>query len=305
MEGISRLLTPEEANMVRRALALLVPLFAGVCVSAAEAGQIYGISYADISTGSTIDLTSAGTLDWVKWGNGETTGMTSYSTSQMTGSSIINPTLTPLGSAPPGAAVTLVPFSPVTNVTPLFTWTNGTAPMSGGNPVGTSVSETIIPAQFSYPLGLGLSFQLTASAAPEELTLYVAGFNTRMELSASLSGGGAGSLVASNAALIPVAAGNGNNYFSLGVFDVVYSGAGETLTIDLTAANQDGIPTNAPQYAFSNAGVYAGIVNPASVTPEPSTWVLGVLGVIGVVATKRARGRGLGIDGRPARKAGR
>lgn len=154
----------------------------------ADAGQIYGISYSDIATDSTVNLTTAGSLDWVKWGNGQS-GNVAYTTPVMTGSSIINPSLTPLGSPPSGTSVALEPFAPVANVTPLFTWTNGTIAMAGGNPVGTSVSETILPAQFSYPNGLGLSVQVTAAATPEELTIYVAGFNTRMDLSASLSGG--------------------------------------------------------------------------------------------------------------------
>jgi hypothetical protein len=268
-----------------RTLATLI--IAGLWVSAAEAGQIYGIGYSDIATDSTVNLTTAGSLDWVKWGNGES-GNVAYTTPVKVGSSIINPTLTPLGSPPQGTSVALIPFAPVANTTPLFTWTDGTIAMAGGNPVGTSVSQTIVPAQSSYPNGLGLSFQVAAAATPEELTLYVAGFNTRMDLSASLSGGGSDSLLASNAALVPVASGSGNNYFSLGVFSVVYAGAGETLTIDLTAANQSGIPTDAPQYLFPNAGVYAAVVNQASV-PEPATIVLSAIGFVGLFGWKLLR----------------
>ena len=193
----------------------------------ADAGQIYGISYTDVASSSTIDLTAAGTLDWVKWGNGEPNETLPYATPRMTGGSIVDPALTPLGSVPAGQTVVLLPFSPVA-ITPAFSWTNGTIAEAGGMPVGTSVSETIHPAKSSYPLGIGLSLQATASATPEVLNLYVAGFDTRMKLSATLSGGGSDSLVASSAALLPVAAGNtGNNYFSCGFFSIVYAGAGE------------------------------------------------------------------------------
>ncbi len=257
-------------------------LIAGLCGLEVDAGQIYGISYSDIATDSTVNLTTAGSLDWVKWGNGQS-GNVAYTTPVMTGSSIINPSLTPLGSPPSGTSVALEPFAPVANVTPLFTWTNGTIAMAGGNPVGTSVSETILPAQFSYPNGLGLSFQATAAATPQELTVYVAGFNTRMDLSASLSGGAMIRCLPPAATLVPVAVGNtGNNYFSLGVFSIIYSGAGETLTIDLTASNQNGIPTDAPQYVFPNAGVYAAVVSAASV-PEPSSVVLSAIGLGGIL----------------------
>ena len=117
------------------------------------------------------------------------------------------------------------------------------------------------------------------------------GFNTRMEVSATLSGGGSDSLIASNAVLNLVPSGTGgNNDFSYGIFSIVYAGAGETLTVNLTADNQSGISTNAPQYGFPNAGVYAATVNTASV-PEPSTLVLSVIGLGGLVGFGFVRGR--------------
>jgi hypothetical protein len=254
-------------------------------VSTAEAGVI-SITYTDLTPGSTTDLTAAGTLDWVKWGNGETTGTLPYASPQKVGGSIINPTLSPLGSVPAGQSVELVPFAPVQNVTPAFSWTNGTLAMSGGNPVGTSVSETIVPAQFSYPLGLGLSFQASADVTTRVLNLYVVGFNSRMELDASLSGGGGSGLLASNAALVPVDAGGaGNNFFSFGVFSIVYSGAGQTLTVDLTANNQSGISSSAPQFAFPNAGVFAATVS-ASAVPEPSALLLSAIGLAGLLGAR-------------------
>ena len=281
--------------MNRRTLSIAASLISCLWVSAVDAGQVYKISYTDVAPGSTTDLTAAGTLDWVKWGNGESTGTLPYSTPAMTGGTIINPTLTPLGTVPSGQSVVLIPFSPVPQSL-YFTWTNGTLPESGGMPVGTSVSQTIHPAQFSYPLGLGLSFQAAASASPELLNLYVAGFDARMKLTATLSGGATDSLIASNAVLtqLPVP-GEGNNYGSFGIFSILYAGAGETLTINLTADNQSGIPTDAPQYDFRNAGVFAATVEVGSV-PEPSSIVLSAIGFAGLVGCamvrrlKKARG---------------
>jgi PEP-CTERM motif len=266
------------------ALRFATTLLFACAVAPAYAGNIYGISYTDISPNSSTNLTTAGTLDWVKWGNGDATGTVNYTTSQMTAGAIINPALTPIGTVPQGQTVELAAFapSPPPTSTPSFSWTNGSNPEFGGVPVSTSVSEQIAPAQFSYPLGLGLSFQVAASAIPEELSLYVVGFNSRMEVSATLSGGGSDSLIASTAALNLVPSGAGNNDFSYGIFSIVYSGAGETLTIDLTAANQSGISTGAPQFSFPNAGVYAATVTTASV-PEPSSLVLSAIGLGGLL----------------------
>jgi hypothetical protein len=289
-------LQPEQEDKMKAHSLIFAALFAScLCVMTADAGQIYGISYTDVASGSSIDLTAAGTLDWAKWGNGEANETLPFAAPRMTGGTIINTSLTPLGNVPSGQTVELLPFSPVSMVTPSFSWTNGTIAEHGGMPVGTSVSETILPAQSSYPLGIGLSFQVAASASPEALDVYVAGFDTRMKLAATLSGGASDSLIASNAALIPVAAGNtGNNYFSYGFFAIEYAGAGQTLTINLTADDQSGIPSSAPQYLFRNAGVMAATVSEASV-PEPSSLVLsaiGLAGLLGCTVLRRMKARG-------------
>src|SRR5262249_40217741 len=153
-------------------------------------------------TNATFDLTAAGTVDWAKWSNGESSPP--YTSPRKTGGTNINTTLTPLGTVPSGQSVVLTPFGAVVNVTPKFSWTNGTAPMFGGVPVATAVSETISPAQNSYPLGLGFSFQCAAATNLQQLTIYVAAFDARMKLVASLSGGGSASLIASNATLIVI-----------------------------------------------------------------------------------------------------
>jgi hypothetical protein len=102
-----------------------------------------------LTLGTTTDLTAAGTLDWVEWGNGQTS--LPFTLPQKIGGTIIDPTLTPLGDCTPGRVGD--PFAPPPITTILdFSWTDGTEDMAGGGLVGTVVSETIDPAQFSYPL---------------------------------------------------------------------------------------------------------------------------------------------------------
>lgn len=250
-----------------KAVAVAGTMVGFLWLTSTGAAQIYSIAYSDLKPGATNNLTTAGTVDWVKWGNGETGPP--FTTVQKEGGALIKPALTALGTVPAGQTVVLVPFSPVTGVTPVFVWTNGNAPMASGTPIGTSVSETITPNQSSYPVGLGLSFQSAADVNPHAVSLYVAGFNARMKLSASLGSGGSGSLLASNAALIPVLAGTGSNVFSFGVFSILYSGAGETLTVSLTADNQTGIPNDAPQFGFPNAGALAATVALGELPPAP------------------------------------
>lgn len=257
------------------------------------AGTIYGITYQDLAKGTNTNLTTEGTLDWVKWGNGGSTGSPAYTTPEKTGGTIIDPKLTALGTVPAGQEVVLVQFAPTSPESTIlqFNWSDGTEAMAGGGPVGMSVSETIDPAQFSYPLGLGASFQAHAEAQPLTLNLFVIGFNTRMRATATMSGGGSASLLAASAALVGVREGGAFNYYSGGIFSVTFSGAGELLTLNLTADNQAGVPTNATQYGFRNAGVSAATVVRAQVVPEPASLASMAAGLIGIGWVTRASGR--------------
>jgi hypothetical protein len=71
-------------------------------------------SYTELTAGTTTDLTVTGTVDWIKFGNGE--NGTSFLNTTKIGNPIFLPaTLAPLGSAPPGS-VELVAFTGQNNL---------------------------------------------------------------------------------------------------------------------------------------------------------------------------------------------
>jgi hypothetical protein len=233
-----------------------------------------------LAVGTTIDLTAQGTLDWAKFGTDNTT-TTDFFVATKIGNPAISPIVTPLGSAPSGT-VTLKQFGNSSGMGNLnFTWTNGNFGMGFPGPsvssVNSAVSETILPAVNSYPLGLGAEFTAAAASATRILDVYVAGFNSRMTISASLSGGASTSADVDPTVHPPS---DPNNFYSLGVYEIVYSGAGETLTVSVqTSQNQPPNPAwaNAPQAAFPNAGVFAAAARQvplASAVPEPSSLAL-------------------------------
>ena len=73
----------------------------GFCwLASTGVAQIYSIAYTDVKPGATNDLTAAGSVDWVKWGNGET-GLP-IATVRKEGGAVIKPALTALGTVPAG-----------------------------------------------------------------------------------------------------------------------------------------------------------------------------------------------------------
>jgi hypothetical protein len=129
-----------QENKMKIRLGFVTLLCAVALAPAAEAGNIHSISYADLPLGSsTTDLTAAGSLDWVKWSNNEPNGSGTYATPEKVGSSIIDPTLTPLGSSPPNTDIGLFAFAPAPGEPILeFTWTDGTEAMGAAGRWGRS-----------------------------------------------------------------------------------------------------------------------------------------------------------------------
>ncbi|HTU90034.1 MAG TPA: PEP-CTERM sorting domain-containing protein, partial [Gemmataceae bacterium] len=200
-------------------------------------------------------------------------------------------------------AVTLDQFGNGSNTSPTtsgnlnFTWSNGNFGMGYPNyslsSVNSVVSETIIPAVNSYPLGLGAEFTASVSPNTQILDVYVQGFNSVMTITASLSGGLSTSVNVTPTVNPPS---DPSNYYAFGVYQIIYSGsASETLTVSVqTALNQPSNPpwAGASQAAFPNAGIFAATVSAAPFTaaPEPASAVMLALGsLLGIGFIRRRR----------------
>lgn len=271
-----------------RRLAYLV-ILACLWATPARAGLVTG-TYTELTAGTVIDLTAEGTLDWVKFGNGEDNTTTFLTATKIGNPVFVPPILSPLGDADPGA-VELIAFSG--GQTLQFTWTNGNFGMAGGGPVDTVVTQTVLPAVNEYPIGIGASFTAEAAAETRVLDVYVQGFNADMLITASMSGGGSASTVVTptqNPSSDP------NNDYALGFYRVTYSGAGETLTISVLTQDPR---TDGAQAAFANAGIFAAAVRQASVTPVPEPSTATLLAFPALVALGRwARRAWVGAAGR-------
>lgn len=236
-------------------------IFLAVSVWSLPVHGIVVTSFSQLTQGDLTDLTATGTLDWVKWGNGEADGLV-FATVEKTGGTIIDSALTvtdPTADGPP--SVVLSTFNPATSILD-FSWTDGTAAMAGGGPVDNVVTQTMTPAQFDYPIGIGQSFTVAAAAELRVIDVYVQGFDSDMQLTAALSGGESQSITVSPA-VNPV--GDVANFYSFGRFRVMYSGVGETLTVSTSTVN-DGSRVGA-QSPFANAGMFAATVTSAMAVP--------------------------------------
>ncbi len=248
-------------------------LFVGLSLAAANAaaGTVSG-TYTDLPLGTSTDLSAVSTGDWVKWGNNDSG--TTFSTVRQDGvAPIINSTLTLLGTPPQGATVDYYAVSGENVLS--FDWSDGDSPASGSS--DTVITETITPGQPDYPLGLGVYMTAAADASTRVLDVWVQGFNANMLLLASMTGGQSSQLNIAPSKVL-----GGNNYSS-GVYHVVYSGAGETLTVSVVTLP----PAQPGVVGFPNAGIFA-----AAIVPEPSSIALASFaGLAMAVAAFRRRRR--------------
>jgi hypothetical protein len=254
--------------------------------SAAFAGDISG-AFFPLSEGTEIDLSAEGTLDWVKFGNGEHDTPDYLVATKIGNPVFIPPLLTPLGAelVPVDQNLELFAFNGggVLN----FVWDNGNFGMHNDpGPVDTVVTQAITgDGVVEYPIGIGASFTAKAISATRVMNVYVQSFNADFRISASLSGG-----VSFTGEFQPdffqPASDPGNDY-AAGYFQIMYSGEGETLTVSIETMSPR---TDGAQAAFANAGFFAATVQ-GPLIPEPSTFALAAAG-LALIGMLRFRRRG-------------
>jgi hypothetical protein len=160
---------------------------------------------------------------------------------------------------------------------------------NGTGPVDTVVGETVNPAVSSYPIGLGATFQATAITQTMAMDVYIQGFDANTQITATLSGGKTTSTV-----VVPMQTppGDPSNQYALGDYHILYSGAGETLTISVVTQNPR---TSGAQAAFANAGFFGaavtqlipgdvnndGVVNGLDIAAVSANWLHMGVGTLG------------------------
>lgn len=234
-------------------LTLLIVFLATV---PAAAGPVTAV-YTELPLATPINLTAEGTVDWVKWGvNAGGPGWVPVGKAGVV--PIISRALGTLGTPPAGTSVVLIGIGGGNVLN--FTWTDGSGPPAGVS--DTIVTETILPAQFDYPLGLGASLTVPASAGTRVLDVYVQGFNADMVITATMSGGGTTSTLVAPSKRPPS---DPPNNYSAGQYRVTFSGAGEVLTVTVRTV----APARPGSVGFPNAGFFAASLRDAAPTPGP------------------------------------
>ncbi len=235
-------------------------------------------SYTELPAGTSIDLTATGTEDWIKFGNGENNSTSFLNTTKIGNPVFLPATLTATGTAPSGN-VSLIAFTGEQTLN--FTWSNGNFGMyNNTGPVDTVVTETVVPAVDSYPIGLGASFQATAFAQLQSMDVYVQGFDSSMVITATMSDGTTMSTTVAPTQNPPT---DPTNNYAIGDFHILYAGAGQVLTVSVASADP---VTGGSNAAFPNAGFFAATV---SIVPEPSTFSLAGLAAAALALFARTR----------------
>ena len=185
-----------------------------------QAGLVNVSTVQGMPTGN-IDLTAEGTNDWTHWALGSVSVFNHKDAGGGTPVGLIS-NFTENGSGSPTRAADLI-----TQIGTSLSWSDGT-PTSVAGPTGDYVYVDVD--------GDNQGFSFTAGASADTRSLRVHGGNWAqnsghlIDLVATMSGGGSDS---QTAVTMPTVSGQ-NSY---GYFDINFSGAGETLTVDLLSNN--------------------------------------------------------------------
>ena len=209
----------------------------------------------------TINLTVEGTLDWAHWGlDGSGDPSTTWAFNHKNGANLISDVTVIDGDATGPLEVRVFNEYP-----DALSWSDGTPTASEGGTTDYLNSE-----YSDADLGDGFRFTVPAVAGNRTLRVYVGSWRAEGTLTATLSGGDSAS-----GSWVNRTAGNLFGYFTVDFSDA----GGETLTVDWIVTSNGEI----------------GNIKLAAATlvtiPEPSTFVLATLGVIGLMGIRRRRNR--------------
>jgi len=235
---------------------------------AAQGSSTLSGSFALIPQGSSVNLTTAGKLDWVHWGL--------YTQNSLNRKAQVAPMISDfyvLGDW--SCSTCFIDYYQYTDNWNGYSWYDG---MPVQSVEGTTTGDWV----YNYPnaVGSGFSFTVPADPTPRTLYVYVGSFQAQGQLRASLSDGSAAAFTSANAATVSNA-GNG----PCGVFTLNYASAnyGQLLTVTWKVSNSRGSTANVTLQAAALSApgtdnppfiVVTNPVNHASFS-EPATVSLG------------------------------
>jgi len=258
MQSIHTPSRKENATMFRFHLFALV-LTASFAFAASTSAALVGSKSTSDDTVISVNLTTEGGIDWIKWGEDSATDE-----DQKAGG-------TALGSLVDNAGTTRVQITDDPHL--ITTWTDGTP--DAANDAGKEdnmIRNNATNDETDDSVGRGFSFDVASAPMSRVLKVYTSVFNATGTFTATLGSESFTDTVTSNTAGVDTEA----------VWQVIFSSpTSQTLTIDWAVTAEQGITDG----AFSNVGISAATL---AVIPTPAALPAG-LAMLGMVTLRRRR----------------
>lgn len=203
-----------------------------------RAGTLTG-TFSSIATGSNVNLTTTGKLDWVHWGL--------YTENSIDRKASVTPQISNFTLLGDNSTYTLAAYQYADNSNS-YSWYDGTPQVTVTN------TTTGVWAYDYIPIGSGFQFTVPADTTQKTLFVYVGAFAAEGKLTASLSDNSAPAFTSSLNATV-------NNFSNgpSGVFAITFAAnsSNQTLTVTWTLTRVNGNPTGAPNVTLQAAALTA------------------------------------------------